>query len=231
MSDVAGVTCHHRWRWHLGTWLSQSVSGCGWQGSLGVEFWCVVDYGATKGVSVIYQIRSRMICVWYVAKICGTYQPARKIRTTRRPYRVDPVEAIAIVFRRLATPSRWVDLHPEFGNHTASLSQLFYDALAFLNKACLHRGTGRCVWFLYAQHTTRDMVLRKYLLYQILSVLLMALQYISRGRREAVNMQHIVLKSAENISNFKKYRPQTVWFFITRSYRRKHDIMWNMWGL
>jgi hypothetical protein len=40
--------------------------------------------------------------------------PQGKMRTMRRRYRVDPVEATAILLRRLATPSRWVDLQTEF---------------------------------------------------------------------------------------------------------------------
>jgi hypothetical protein len=55
--------------------------------------------------------------------------PQGKMRTMRRRYRVDPVEATAIFLRRLATPSRWVDLQQEFGKHTAALSKLFYHAL------------------------------------------------------------------------------------------------------
>jgi hypothetical protein len=55
--------------------------------------------------------------------------PQGKMRTMRRRYRVDPVEATAIFLRRLATPSRWVDLQQEFGKHTAALSELFYHAL------------------------------------------------------------------------------------------------------
>jgi hypothetical protein len=51
------------------------------------------------------------------------------MRCLPRPYRVDPVEATAIFLRGLATPSRWVDLQPEFGKHTAAFSELSYHAL------------------------------------------------------------------------------------------------------
>jgi hypothetical protein len=47
----------------------------------------------------------------------------------RRRSRVDPVDATAIFLRRLATPSRWVDLQQEFGKNTAALSELFCHAL------------------------------------------------------------------------------------------------------
>jgi hypothetical protein len=55
--------------------------------------------------------------------------PEGKMRIFGRRYRVDLVEATAIFLRRMATPSRWVDLQPEFGKHTAALSELFYNAL------------------------------------------------------------------------------------------------------
>jgi hypothetical protein len=56
----------------------------------------------------------------------------------RRRYHIDPVEATAIFLRRLATPSRWVDLQPEFGKHTAALSELFCHAIElFYTKSTL----------------------------------------------------------------------------------------------
>jgi hypothetical protein len=38
-----------------------------------------------------------------------------RMRTARRRYRIDPMEATAIILRRLPTVSRWVDLQEEFG--------------------------------------------------------------------------------------------------------------------
>jgi hypothetical protein len=52
-----------------------------------------------------------------------------RMTTFQKRYLVDPVEATAIMQRRLATASRWVDLEPEFGKHRSALSEIFYHAL------------------------------------------------------------------------------------------------------
>jgi hypothetical protein len=51
------------------------------------------------------------------------------MRISQKRYLVDPVEATAIMLRRLATASRWVDVESEFGHHRSALSEIFYHAL------------------------------------------------------------------------------------------------------
>jgi hypothetical protein len=51
------------------------------------------------------------------------------MRISQKRYLVDPVEATAIMLRRLATVSRWVDVESEFGKHRSALSETFYHAL------------------------------------------------------------------------------------------------------
>jgi hypothetical protein len=51
------------------------------------------------------------------------------VRTKRRRYKVDVVEATCILLRRLATPCRWADLTIEFGRHSSKLSEVFCCAL------------------------------------------------------------------------------------------------------
>jgi hypothetical protein len=55
--------------------------------------------------------------------------PNGRMRTARRRYCVDSVEATAILLRRLSSPSRWVDLQAEFGKHSACLKEIFYHTL------------------------------------------------------------------------------------------------------
>jgi DDE superfamily endonuclease len=55
--------------------------------------------------------------------------PNGRMRTARRRYRIDSVEATAILLRRLSSPSRWVDLQAEFGKHSACLTEIFYHTL------------------------------------------------------------------------------------------------------
>jgi hypothetical protein len=52
-----------------------------------------------------------------------------KMRTSQKHYLVDPMESTAIMLRRLATPSRWIDVQIEFGKHRSALSEIFYHAL------------------------------------------------------------------------------------------------------
>jgi hypothetical protein len=52
-----------------------------------------------------------------------------RMRTARRRYRIDPMEATAIFLRRLSTVARWVDVQEEFGKHTACLTEIFYHTL------------------------------------------------------------------------------------------------------
>ena len=52
-----------------------------------------------------------------------------KMRTSRRRYRIDPMEATALLLRRLSTVSRCVDLQEEFGKHSACLNETFYHTL------------------------------------------------------------------------------------------------------
>jgi hypothetical protein len=51
------------------------------------------------------------------------------MRASQKRYLLDPVEATAIILRRLATASLWVDVEPEFGKHRSALSEIFYHAL------------------------------------------------------------------------------------------------------
>jgi hypothetical protein len=51
------------------------------------------------------------------------------MRTSQKRYLVDPVEATAIMLRRLATASRWVDVESEFGKHRSAVSETIYHAL------------------------------------------------------------------------------------------------------
>jgi hypothetical protein len=53
----------------------------------------------------------------------------RRMGKSQKRYLVDHVEATAIMLRRLATASRWVDVGPEFGKHRSALSEIFYHAL------------------------------------------------------------------------------------------------------
>jgi hypothetical protein len=39
-----------------------------------------------------------------------------KMSTSQKHYLVDPMESTAIILRRIATPSRWIDVQIEFGN-------------------------------------------------------------------------------------------------------------------
>jgi DDE superfamily endonuclease len=55
--------------------------------------------------------------------------PNGKMRTSQKRYLVDPLESTAIMLRRLATPSRWIDLQIEFGKHRSALSEVFYHAM------------------------------------------------------------------------------------------------------
>jgi hypothetical protein len=48
-----------------------------------------------------------------------------RMRTGRRRSCIDPVEATAIMLRRMATASRWVDVQFEFGKHSACLTEIF----------------------------------------------------------------------------------------------------------
>jgi hypothetical protein len=56
-----------------------------------------------------------------------------RIRTRRRRYRIDPVEATAIFLPRLATDSRWVDVQDEFGKHSACLTEISYHTIELFN--------------------------------------------------------------------------------------------------
>jgi hypothetical protein len=51
------------------------------------------------------------------------------MRTGRRRYCIDPVEATAIMLRRMATASHCVDVQFEFGKHSACLTDIFYHTL------------------------------------------------------------------------------------------------------
>jgi hypothetical protein len=52
-----------------------------------------------------------------------------KMRTLKKRYRIDPVEATALMLRGLSAANRLVDLQPEFGKHRSALSEIFYHAL------------------------------------------------------------------------------------------------------
>jgi transposase len=66
---------------------------------------------------------SKLIPVESFLDHCG------RMRNTRRRYRIDIVEATAILLRRLSTVSRWVDVEGEFGKHSACLAEIVYHAL------------------------------------------------------------------------------------------------------
>eukprot|EP00171_Calliarthron_tuberculosum_P001206 IDg1206t1 len=53
--------------------------------------------------------------------------------TSRNGYVCDPLTGTCILLRRLAFPSRWVDLEEMFGMHSSALSEVFYE----------------CAWSLY----------------------------------------------------------------------------------
>jgi len=48
-----------------------------------------------------------------------------QVDVSRRRYNVSPIECLAIVLRRLASPSRWTDLELLFGRSASSLSEIF----------------------------------------------------------------------------------------------------------
>jgi hypothetical protein len=52
-----------------------------------------------------------------------------KMRASQKRYLVDPLESTAIMLRRLAKPSRWIDVQIVFGNHRSALSEILYHAL------------------------------------------------------------------------------------------------------
>jgi DDE superfamily endonuclease len=52
-----------------------------------------------------------------------------KMRTSQKQYLVDPMESTAIMLRRLATPSWWIDVQIEFGKHRSALSEIFHHTL------------------------------------------------------------------------------------------------------
>jgi hypothetical protein len=52
-----------------------------------------------------------------------------KMRTLKKRYLIDPMEATEIMLHRLSTASILVDLQPEFGKHRSALSEIFYNAL------------------------------------------------------------------------------------------------------
>jgi hypothetical protein len=52
-----------------------------------------------------------------------------KMRTSRRRYYIDQLEATSILLRKLATLCRWVDLHEEFWKHSSALTEILYHAL------------------------------------------------------------------------------------------------------
>jgi hypothetical protein len=52
-----------------------------------------------------------------------------RMRTARRRYRIDPVEATAIFLRRLSSPICLVDIRDEFGKHITCLTEIFYHTL------------------------------------------------------------------------------------------------------
>jgi DDE superfamily endonuclease len=56
-----------------------------------------------------------------------------KMRTSRRRYYIDQLEASSILLRRLATPCSRVDLHEEFGKHSSALAEIFYHAMELLH--------------------------------------------------------------------------------------------------
>jgi hypothetical protein len=51
------------------------------------------------------------------------------MRTSRRQYYIDPLEATSILMRRLETPCCWVDIYEEFGKHSSALAEIFCHAL------------------------------------------------------------------------------------------------------
>jgi len=57
--------------------------------------------------------------------------PSTMNSTKRRRYSTNAVEAFCILTRLLSTPSRWCDLESEFGRHSASLSEIFYECLEY----------------------------------------------------------------------------------------------------
>jgi hypothetical protein len=66
-----------------------------------------------------------------------------RMRTGRRHYCIYPVEATAIMPRRMATASRWVDVQFEFVKHSACLTEIFYHTLELFHSKF---GEGIMTW-------------------------------------------------------------------------------------
>jgi hypothetical protein len=58
-----------------------------------------------------------------------------RMRTGRRRYCIDPVEATDIMLRRMATDSRWVDVQFEFEKYRACLTEIFYHTLELFHSS------------------------------------------------------------------------------------------------
>lgn len=62
--------------------------------------------------------------------------------TARCGYTCDPVTAVCIFLRRLAYPTRWIDLESEFGMRTSKMSDIFWEVAHKLFKYKAKRITG-----------------------------------------------------------------------------------------
>lgn len=61
-----------------------------------------------------------------------------RVDLSRRRHSVTPVECLAMVLRRLASPARWADLEPFFGRSAAALSEIFGCTIDALVSQCGH---------------------------------------------------------------------------------------------
>jgi hypothetical protein len=90
------------------------------------------NINSLSDLECLVRYRFRRKDIGFISEIIpwvASLAPHGRMRTARRRYHVDSVEATAIFLRRLSSPSRWVDLQAEFGKHSACLTELFYHTL------------------------------------------------------------------------------------------------------
>jgi hypothetical protein len=81
--------------------------------------------------NVFGSVRFRRSDVAYIADLISwenALDDHGRMRTAHRRYRVDPIEATAILVRRLSMSSRWADVQ-DFGKHSSALTEIFYHTL------------------------------------------------------------------------------------------------------
>jgi hypothetical protein len=98
-----------------------------------IKIWTsLLNINALSDLQCLQRYRSRRNDVGFIAGLTpleNGLDSEGKMKTSQKRYLVDPMESTAIMLRRLATPSRWIDVQIEFSKHRSALSKIFYHVL------------------------------------------------------------------------------------------------------